>query len=86
MFIQIRNNKVVGVSPCPQPDIQEFREATAEDQSAIDDFYAKQEKLRQIALLEMSITPRRIREAIIGTDSGWLEQKESEISAIRQTL
>jgi len=86
MHINIMDGKIIAISSGPQPEISGFREATLEDQPLIDQFYLKQSKLNELSCIEKSITPRRIREAIMGVDSGWLEQKESEISAIRQTL
>lgn len=46
---------------------------------------------RQIALnnitnLESSVTQRRIRDAILGTDNGWLKNVEEQIATIRSTL
>ena len=37
----------------------------------------------QIAALEASITPRRLREAVLGVDNGWLRQRNDEIAALR---
>lgn len=42
--------------------------------------------LDQIILLEAEITPRRLREAILGADNGWLADKEAEIAAVRAQL
>jgi hypothetical protein len=42
--------------------------------------------LQNIALLEAEITPRRIREAILGTDGDWLKNKEAEIATERAKL
>lgn len=42
--------------------------------------------LDQIILLEAEITPRRLREAVLGTDNGWLADKEAEIAAVRAQL
>ncbi len=39
-----------------------------------------------IAALEATITPRRTREAILGTDNGWLAQQEAAIAALRAQL
>ena len=39
-----------------------------------------------IAALEATITPRRTREAILGTDKGWLAQQEAAIAALRAQL
>lgn len=36
--------------------------------------------------LEAAITPRRTREAILGTDDGWLVEQEALISAERSKL
>jgi len=40
----------------------------------------------QIATLEATVTPRRIREAILGTDGGWLAEIEAEIESLRAQL
>lgn len=40
----------------------------------------------QIATLEAQVTNRRIREAAIGSDSGWLENLNSQIVALRAEL
>ena len=42
-----------------------------------------QQKINQ---LENEITPRRIREAILGTDGDWLKNKEAEIATERAKL
>ena len=39
-----------------------------------------------IAALEEKVTPRRTREAILGTDNGWLEEQEAAIAALRTQL
>ena len=44
---------------------------------------AKQSALNQIAVLESSITQRRLREAAIGQDGGWLSNVDSQIAALR---
>lgn len=41
---------------------------------------------RQIVVLEYQQTPRRIREALLGTDNGWLADIESQIEALRAQL
>ena len=40
----------------------------------------------QITALESTQTPRRLREAIVGTDGGWLANLESEIAVLRGQL
>lgn len=42
--------------------------------------------LSQIKDLEKNVTQRRIREAVLGIDNGWLEDIESQISALREKL
>lgn len=42
--------------------------------------------IQQIAALEATITPRRMREAVLGTDNGWLANVEQQIDALRQQL
>ena len=46
----------------------------------------QREAIKKIAELEAQLTPRRIREAILGTDGGWLSAKEAEITAERAKL
>lgn len=41
---------------------------------------------QQIAAMEATITPRRMREAALGTDGGWLKTVDVEITALRKTL
>lgn len=40
----------------------------------------------QILELEASITPRRLRDAILGTDEGWLAGVEAQIETLRAAL
>lgn len=40
----------------------------------------------QIALLESRMTFRRLRESVLGTDNGWLENLDSQIAALRAQL
>lgn len=40
----------------------------------------------EIAKIEATITPRRTREAILGTDNGWLADQEAAIALLRQQL
>lgn len=46
----------------------------------------KQEILSQITSIELSITERRIREAILGVDNGWLANVDAQIKALRSKL
>ena len=41
---------------------------------------------RQIVVLEYQQTPRRIREAALGIDNGWLAEIEAQIQALRAQL
>ena len=41
---------------------------------------------QSIAVLEATVTQRRIREAVLGTDNGWLQNVESQIVALRAQL
>jgi hypothetical protein len=41
---------------------------------------------QQIAELESQVTDRRIREAVLGTDAGWLKNQDAQISALRATM
>jgi len=47
---------------------------------------ADEEIKRQILVLESQQTPRRIREALLGVDGGWLAGVESQIEALRAQL
>jgi len=40
----------------------------------------------QIAKLESTITSRRLREAVLGTDAGWLANINSQIATLRSQL
>lgn len=42
--------------------------------------------LAEVTRLESQITPRRIREAVLGTDNGWLEAQEALIAIERAKL
>lgn len=42
--------------------------------------------MKKIIEIENEITPRRVREAILGTDSDWLKNKEAEIATERAKL
>jgi hypothetical protein len=41
---------------------------------------------RQINFIESEITIRRIREAILDIDNGWLSEKEDQIASLRSKL
>lgn len=47
---------------------------------------AQQAIQAQIAALEASVTPRRIREAVLGTDGGWIAGVDSQIKSLRAKL
>jgi len=49
-------------------------------------YTTKQTILKQIDDLEKTQTPRRIRDAINGTDNGWMAALESQIAALRTQL
>ena len=42
--------------------------------------------LLRIQWLEESVTSRRLREATLGTDNGWMESLDAQIAALRATL
>ena len=60
------------------------------DNKADEDAYIKQRQKYQIradiAALEATITPRRTREAILGTDNGWLAEQEAASALLRTQL
>jgi len=41
---------------------------------------------QQITLLEAQVTQRRLREALLGVDSGWLKDINNQISTLRTQL
>ncbi|MBI1215696.1 MAG: hypothetical protein GC185_07750 [Alphaproteobacteria bacterium] len=50
------------------------------------DAQARRDILARIYELEARQTPRRLREALAGTDGGWMAALESEISALRAQI
>lgn len=42
--------------------------------------------LSRIAAIEATITPRRLREAVLGLDNGWLADVNEKISELRKQL
>ena len=46
----------------------------------------RRDTIAQIAALESQQTARRVREAALGIDGGWLQKLESQISALRAAL
>lgn len=47
---------------------------------------ARSDTLRQIGMLEASVTSRRMREAAIGADGGWLAKVDQQIADLRKGL
>jgi hypothetical protein len=72
-------NKVVQVSN----EILNYTQKEIENQQTA---IRKEKAKRDIMALESSITPRRTREAILGTDNGWLADIESQIETLRSQL
>lgn len=56
------------------------------EEKAWTDGKAERDIKRTIRTLEAEISPRRMREAILGTDSDWLKNKEAEIVTERAKL
>ena len=56
------------------------------EEKAWTDGKAERDIKRTIRTLEAEISPRRMREAILGTDSDWLKNKEAEIATERAKL
>lgn len=52
----------------------------------MDAYYANRHFYEQIRVLEEQQTPRRLREAVLGIDGGWLENLEKQIKEIRDRL
>jgi hypothetical protein len=68
--------------PLTEEEVAEFhaKEAAAEREAQ------KVSVINQIKALEAQITPRRLREAILGTDKGWLQNVDSQLAALRHQL
>ena len=60
--------------------------ARAAEEKAWADGKAERDIKKTIRNLEAEISPRRMREAILGTDSDWLKNKEAEIATERAKL
>jgi len=58
----------------------------AEQAAANQEAARRQAILITISVLEESVSPRRNREAILGSDNGWLASIESQIAALRAQL
>jgi|TARA_R100000008_G_scaffold76096_1_gene55717 proline racemase len=56
------------------------------DKSTSDADVALRTIMKKIENFEREITPRRIRDAILGTDDNWLKNKEAEIATERGKL
>ncbi len=41
---------------------------------------------QQIAMIEATITQRRLREALLGVDGGWLAAADAQIAELRKQL
>ena len=70
-------------------DEDELAVATAELKARAEAWEAgttKRNAIAKISKLESQITPRRTREAILGTDNGWLTTQESLIAIERNKL
>ena len=60
--------------------------ARVSEEKAWSDGKAERDIKRTIRTLEAEISPRRMRVAILGTDSDWLKNKEAEIATERGKL
>lgn len=59
---------------------------TSEQAAALQQPSANQLILNQITALEASVTDRRIREAVLGVDNGWLKNLNNQIATLRSSL
>lgn len=84
MYAQIQNDKIIGLFIRPQPQLEGITEIDDAD-PRIAAFNAPTAQ-RQIADFEATITSRRTRDAILGTDHGWLANVEAQIAALRSQL
>ena len=67
-------------------DQETAKPTEAEIDAAWAAYQARQTILDQIAALEATQTPRRMRDAVAGTDNGWLADLETQIAALRAQL
>lgn len=94
--VQNERDKLLGTVAAIQKDITENygeRPLTDEENAEADAAdavweagAAKRAAIDQIKALEQTVTERRIREAILGTDGGWLANTNSQIAALRAQL
>lgn len=68
------------------PDEAELRNAFPDRVAVIDKEQINTPLLEQIIALEATMTPRRLREAMLGVDNGWLISLNSQITTLRQGL
>lgn len=75
------NGEYVDLSDEEQEELNALRQAALTEQP-------KEEIRNQIKALESQITPRRIREAVLDSESpqGWLADIESQIQQLRSQL
>ena len=58
--------------------------ADADGRPVMPQIQAPNAALMQIAELEASVTPTRIREAVLGIDNGWLKRVNDQINQLRE--
>lgn len=63
-----------------------YSEQELEERKAQELVYEKYTIIDQIIDLEANITPRRLREAILGTDNNWLQNINEQIKILRKQL
>lgn len=81
MFVD-RNEqgRIVAIYANPQREGHEWVEGASIEPDP------KQVIIEQITAIESTITQRRIREAALGIDGGWLAQKDAEIAELRKSI
>ena len=79
----MRTKKVGGVSVPMTPEENAYQDA---EEKAWADGATKRNALAEIRKLESAISSRRYREAIAGSDGGWLANQESLIATERGKL
>lgn len=77
-------NLETGVVETIELDADELAQAAA-DKAASEAAAPRLAVLAQIRELEASVTPRRLREAVLG-DNGWLNGVNAQIAALRSSL
>ena len=89
-FVTINEaDKITGEFARPQDGMPGYCEISDDDPRYMEwvDVNAKRSSIfAEIAALEALQTPRRVREAMLGVDGGWLDNLNGQIAELRSSL